>query len=110
MARFNVGMMRSALKKSGGNVTDAAKILDCSVFTIYYYLRKYKSLADLRKELVEATLDLAEDAMINKIKQGHWPAIRYYLSTKGKQRGYTERSEVVNSGKLEIEISRVDDY
>ena len=52
------------------------------------------------------TLDFAESQLHNQIKSGNTSATIFYLKTKGKKRGYVEKSELdITSGDEPIKIN-----
>ena len=73
----------------------AAKSVGIGRDTHYRWMREDP---DYRKEVesVEGiALDFAESGLHEQIMDGNITAIIFYLKTKGKVRGYIERSEVV---------------
>jgi len=52
------------------------------------------------KDLYETITDLAEAQLISSVKKGEPWAIKYWLSTKGKDRGYTTKQEFKNTGQV----------
>lgn len=86
-----------ALSESGGKI---GKACQASGVTYYYYEKYYDSdpefaqLCDyaMRAQGV-AELDEVEDALMKKIRNGDTTAIIFYLKTKGKDRGYTEKPQ-----------------
>jgi Helix-turn-helix of insertion element transposase len=77
-----------------GTVTSAAKQCGISRSTHYQWMKSKKYAAQVR-ELAEVALDFAESKLLKNISNGDTTAIIFYLRTKGKHRGYTERTEVV---------------
>lgn len=45
-------------------------------------------------EAIESTLDVAEESLLRKVKAGDVKALKFYLSCKGKSRGYDLRQEI----------------
>ena len=91
--RYTAEEVVEALRVSKGRAHTAARRLGCDVTTIYNYRDRYKSVR-AEMEMQEGLLgDTAEFKMIEAIHNGKWPAIKYYLSTKCKDRGYVERQE-----------------
>lgn len=88
-----------ALKQTGGNQTEARKELERQLgitinrSTISRRIAKEKKLAEAVQEIQEQSLDMAEGQLIKAIQKGNITAIIFYLKTKGKQRGYTEKTE-----------------
>lgn len=95
--KFTKKQVEEALRQAGGMKYIAAEKLKCAPSTITAYLKKYKSLEKVVDEATELTLDVAEAALINKIKDGDTTSIIFYLKTKGKKRGYSERHEITGS-------------
>src|SRR5215467_7995587 len=94
--RFKIKQVEEALRKSGGIISAAAKILEaaggsCTPQTVRNYIKRYPSLQTVIEETVELNLDLAESNLIAKIGNKNMTAIIFYLKTKGKHRGFVER-------------------
>ncbi len=83
-----------AVKDSGGFVTEIARRLDCDVSTVHRWKRKDDDIYDAIEEEREATLDLAEKKLIDKIRAGNLSAIIFYLKTQGRKRGYGDRTDI----------------
>lgn len=54
-------------------------------------------------DLQEATIDMAETSLFKHIKEENLTALIFFLKTKGKHRGYVERTEVTNKAVSEFE-------
>lgn len=83
-----------ALEKSLGVVTIACRTIGLHRSTFYDWMRddpEFKSLVD---DLNEVTLDFAESELHKQIRDGSTAATIFYLKTKGKKRGYIERSDI----------------
>ena len=65
-------------------------ILSCP---IYEYIERYPALQDVLNEARESSIDLAESELIKAIEAGNLTANIFFLKTRGKSRGYSERSE-----------------
>jgi hypothetical protein len=86
-------LMLDALKKTLGIVTTACQKADISRQTHYEWLREdpiYKKKVD---EISEMAIDFVETKMFEGVNNNDSGLIKYYLSTKGKNRGYVERQE-----------------
>jgi hypothetical protein len=111
-ARFKVAHVAEALRKSAGIVSEAAKVLEkaygkCTPQTVRNYMARHPSLRVATDEAVEFNLDLAETRLIAAISADppDVNAIRFYLETKGKHRGYTRRQEITGANGKPIEVS-----
>lgn len=97
-----------------GNVTEAARMLHVTSRTIHNYAERYvtvkQAIDDARVIWDNELLDEAEAQLLSQVKQRRAWAIKYALSTKGKQRGYIERQELSHMGEDggPIEIRMVD--
>ena len=89
-----------ALEKSLGVVTTACKQVGIARSTFYEYLKSDKKFADNVKDIQDIALDFAESQLHKQIQSGNTSATIFYLKTKGKKRGYVERSEIVHDGAI----------
>ena len=80
-------------KKKGCNITATCAALNISRRTFYQKKEKSKSLQDLLAEADESMLDFAESKLIEHINNNDITSLIFFLKTKGKKRGYIERSE-----------------
>lgn len=91
-----------ALEKTLGVVTTACKMVECGRTTFYEY---YNTDPEFKKEvdsISNITLDFAESQLHKKIKEGDTTSIIFYLKTKGKSRGYIEKTEVDQSQTIRV--------
>lgn len=91
--KFPLEQVEAALRASHGNQSKAAEMLGTSRSTINGYVRRHPELADAIDEVREVNLDIAEDALFRKIKEGNMAAIIFFLKTQGKSRGYDEKAK-----------------
>jgi hypothetical protein len=85
-----------AYKKTFGNVSQSCKIVGINRSTHYEWLNDdedYKATIE-GIEPSEMFLDFVESQLVTKISKGDTTAIIFALKTKGKKRGYIERTEV----------------
>ena len=101
---FTDDEVAKALRSTGGIRTNAALLLKCSPSTIKRYIDRSEALARIESEVVEHILDLAESKLVDVINDGNLTAIMFYLKTKGKHRGYTERHQVEGKDGGPVEI------
>lgn len=83
-----------ALEASLGVVSTAVKMVGLHRATFYEWVKNDPEFKQAVDDITENALDFAETALHSKIRGGDTTAIIFYLKTKGKKRGYVEKSEV----------------
>ena len=95
-----------ALEKSLGVVTVACKQSDIPRSTYYKWLKEDEEFALKVKDIENIALDFGESQLHKQIGDGNTSATIFFLKTKGKKRGYIERSELdLTSGDEPIKIN-----
>jgi hypothetical protein len=92
--KFSVKQVAAALELAGGIYTGAAEKLGCAPNTIRNYVERYPRLKRICDTVVDQHLDMAETKLLKAIDAENMTAIIFFLKTKGKHRGYSERHEV----------------
>lgn len=85
-----------ALEKNLGIVTQTAKAVGIHRSTYYDWIQTDPEFRDAAEEIQEVALDFVEGKLLKRINDESDTAILFYLKTKGKHRGYVERTEVMN--------------
>lgn len=62
--------------------------------TYYNWRNSDKEFADACDEAVESTIDFVEAKLLENINANDVPSVIFFLKTKGKKRGYTEKIEI----------------
>lgn len=93
--------MYDALYNSLGNVSAAVNKTGIGRSTHYKWMKENPNYKEAVDNLEEVTHDFVENQLFKKIKQGDKTCIIFYLKTKAKERGYTEKQEVQHSGSFE---------
>ena len=102
--------LMAAIAKSHGIRANVAKQLNRDTLTVRKYIEKYGEEAEqAMRQAADAVTDIAEDRLIQQIKAGERWAIKFWLSTRGKHRGFTERQEITGADgeSLDIEVQFV---
>jgi|TARA_R110000796_G_scaffold38053_8_gene96116 hypothetical protein len=95
-----------ALESSLGVVTVACKSADVPRSTYYKWLSEDEDFAKAVKDIENIALDFGESQLHKQIGDGNTSATIFFLKTKGKRRGYIERSELdLSSGDEPIKIN-----
>lgn len=98
-----------ALEQSLGVITSACKKVGVGRTTFYGWMKDDPDFADKVRSIEDIALDFAESQLHKQIKDGSTAATIFYLKTKGKKRGYIERTETdITTGgeKVNIPISK----
>ena len=99
-----------ALKKSLGVVSSACEDVGVGRTTFYQWLKDDPEFKEEVDNISELAIDFVESKLYERISQGDTTAAIFYLKTKGKKRGYVEKSEVDHTtggekiNKVQIEI------
>jgi hypothetical protein len=103
-------LIKEALTKANGNMSEAARILGCARSTVYERCIAKPELMQISLDNREALLDMAENKLEEAVQDGKPWAIAMVITKLGKTRGYSERQEIggIDSGPLEIVIRRAD--
>ena len=83
----------AAIPGTGGLYTIIARKLDVDRHTVSEYVKRDRQIAEAVQEEIEGTLDKVENVFINACLGKDIHACMFYLKTKGKNRGYTEKVE-----------------
>lgn len=101
-----------ALEKSLGVVTTACKKLGIGRTTYYDWYNTDKEFAAKVDDLQNVALDFAETQLHQQIADNNTSATIFYLKTKGKKRGFVERTEhtgIEGTRLFEVEIIKSSD-
>lgn len=93
---YQISDIKKAIDGSGGYITEISARLKCDWHTAKDYITKLGLEEYLRLE-EETRLDKAEKKLDQLIGAGDTTALIFYLKTKGKKRGYIERTEITGA-------------
>ena len=99
--------MIEALRKNGGNVQKSVEAVGIGRRTHYDWLQSDADYRQAVEDIAESCLDNAEDVLQTAIKNGDMTATIFYLKTKGKKRGYSEKIEYEGKQQTEISIPKI---
>lgn len=102
--KYTAQQMIDALTEAHGLLSLAARIIGCDRGTVRNYINRYPTVKRARDDAKDRVLDMAENNLYQKVAEGDITAIKYFLSTVGRERGYVTRSEqdVNVGGKLQV--------
>ncbi|HRK60718.1 MAG TPA: hypothetical protein PLI74_13810 [Candidatus Kapabacteria bacterium] len=92
------------LKKKAGNVSLACDAVGITRQTFYEWKKDDVDFVNGVDDVQEYLLDYSESKLMEKISEGSETSIIFHLKTKGKSRGYTEKTEVQHSGEIIVEL------
>ena len=102
-----------ALEKSLGVVTTACRKAGIGRTTYYDWLNNDPEFKAAVESIQDVALDFAESQLHRQIAENNTSATIFYLKTKGKRRGYVERTEhtgIEGTKLFEVEIIKnIDD-
>jgi hypothetical protein len=86
------------------NISSACKKAGIYRNTFYLWCKKDSKFKEQVDDIKEELIDFAESQLMEKIKSGDTTSLIFFLKTKGKSRGYTEKQEITHSGDLDNQI------
>jgi hypothetical protein len=98
----------SALHEADGNMASVARKFDCHRSLVWQHVDNDPELRELTDELTESFIDEAESQLYKHIREGNVAACIFFLKTKARHRGYSERLELIplNRQDIEVELGR----
>ncbi len=101
--KVSIKRVVEAYNKKGCNISATCAALGISRQSFYNYKDSSEKLREQIEEADEAILDFAESKLMEHIDNGDVTSLIFLLKTKGKKRGYVERTEnVVSNPFLEL--------
>ena len=94
MNKLSRSKVIESMKDSFGNQSVMARRCNVDRAAITIFLNKNPDIREMIEHEKEKLIDVAELGLVNKINEGSDRAIEFFLKTKGKKRGYVEKSEV----------------
>lgn len=83
-----------AYHSASANISVACKKVGISRETYYRWCKEDASFKANCSDVEESLLDMAETMLLKAIRDGKTAELIFYLKTKGKSRGYVERTEM----------------
>ena len=85
--------VQEAIKGSFGIMSTVAKKLGCNWDTAHRAVNRWAETRQAYQDEDNRSLDLSESKMLELINEKDGPMIRFHLATKGRGRGYVQKSE-----------------
>ena len=102
---YTAAQFIAAIPGTGGIISTVASRVGCEWHTAKRYITGYATVAQAYADECAKVTDLAESVIIGSIKDKDVQTAKWYLTMKGRERGYvqSERHEVEMDGTLRIE-------
>jgi hypothetical protein len=94
---YDIATIKKAIKDSKGLYTIISEKLGCSWHTAKKYVESNEETLKAYNSENESVIDFAESKLIENIEDGDVTSIIFYLKTKGKNRGYIEKTQNENT-------------
>jgi len=92
-AKITKKKIQDVIAETHGIKQAIAERLNVDRRTIYRFFDRYSDLEKECQEYLDTLTDIAESHLIASVKAGNSWAVRYWLSTRGKHRGYSTKLE-----------------
>ena len=105
---YNEKQVLDALQLAGGVLSEAVGILkkkygrSVSRRSLCRWINATPSLQEALMEIDEVRLDFVESIFWKKIESGDSTSLNFYLSTKGRARGYVRKTELATPEPLKV--------
>lgn len=77
--------------------TEANEAIGVNRSTIWRWIKNDPSFAEAVRQIEEEALDEAEGQLMQLVRGGELGAIKFFLKTKGRSRGYGDRLEIAQT-------------
>ena len=93
-SRYTAQTFIDAIPGTGGIISAIARKVGCDWKTADTWVRDFPTVKRAYDAECEAMLDLAESTVLKNIKDGDTADAKWYLTKKGKRRGYGDAVEL----------------
>ena len=90
--QYKLNQCITALQNSKGYVAKAARLLGVTYPVMSKYVKAHKVLTEIIEDFRAYRLDEAEIKLMELVREKDVQALKFYLSTQGKERGYLTES------------------
>lgn len=94
-----------ALENGMGIVSNAIEACNIPRAKYLVWYNNDDEFAKMVTQIQEKQIDFVESKLLEKINNGDTQAILFYLKTKGKERGYSEKQQIDDNKNVVINIS-----
>jgi hypothetical protein len=101
--------MINSLKSSLGVVSTACEKVGIVRKTFYEWIKNDLEFKEEVDNISEDAIDFVESKLFEEIEKNNITAIIFYLKTKGKKRGFVERTEITNIEQKPFEFTIINE-
>lgn len=107
MSNISKQAVLKAIKGSHGIVSRVAEKLGRDWVTARKYIDRWEETQEALEAEQERITDVAESRLIKALDNGDQWAVKFWLTTMGRKRGFITKSEIAGdiNGKIEVEIT-----
>lgn len=103
-SKYNAQIFIDAIVDSGGIISTIARRVGCKWFTAKRWITEDPDVNQAYQDEKESMLDLAEGVIKAGIESGDSSDARWFLTKKGKERGYGDHKDINITGEQLINI------
>lgn len=105
---LSIRKVENALRACDGVLILAAEACGVHRHTLRKFMDKHPELYEVKVEVDEELLDVAENAVIRDLRAGEMKTVRWYMERKGKNRGYSSRIEQTGPDGAPMEFEAIE--
>lgn len=102
--KYTTQQFIEAIRGSAGIISTIADRVGCAWHTAKKYIETYPSIQEAYDDECQRVLDMAEAHLLKAIREGDSATIRWYLSHKGRHRGYGDAVHVQHGGDVGVTV------
>lgn len=100
---FTPEQVADALRQARGVQAVAARLLGCHRNTVRRYMQEHPQVQEAVGEMRNENLDMAESQLLTAVSRGEPWAVKFYLATQGRDRGYGKVATFEMTDPLRVE-------
>lgn len=93
-----------AVDQLNGNMAAVCKQFHVARSVLFAYCERHPEVKRAVNDVLEAQVDMAESSLYRAVLNGEAWAVTFFLKTRGKRRGYIERSDSLN---INVDLTRL---
>ena len=107
--KYTAKVFIDAIPKTGGIISTIAARVGCDWHTAKKYITTKPTIKAAYDAECESVIDMAEGVLLKGIESGDTADAKWYLTRKGKHRGYAQRQEITGADGAPLVVVSWDD-